>query len=359
MDDTNQIVGYFSERHNEFYIPFTIDELDPADSTNIILYAIKILVETVFAEYKNRNSWMKSKNKEGLLTNLTQYLSHDRAEEINQLKRTINELESRIRNYTADLKSTYDRVTKQRSNLLKAESTSINGIDGFVQGLDLIAKHPQVSNLLVENNELTVYIDKVHAYADIDGEDKRFYIGNMHIKMNIGNTNVKFFGDNPRNGFWYSDPHPHVNGSSGEACLGNVSATIAELCSQKEVYPLFLTCLDFLENANTDDPAGAKIVMWDEVDEDGNIIEAGGERGDTFYCDHCEEHHSESRERYVVYTTFIDGDVGGEETWCSGCREDSAYYADEVEEYVHDNLQDAIEEYHNDEDDDEDEEGGF
>jgi hypothetical protein len=346
MDASNQILGFYNEKHAEYYIPYTLDDLNPEDAREIILYSIKGFANNVLAEYRNHNSWVKTKNKESLLEMVKTNLSQDQTNLVNNLENRIRELEQYIQTYTRELKGKYDQLRQKSKELANAKNGGVDGLDNFIKGLDLIAQHPQVSNLIVEGNEITAYIDKVYAYADIDGEEKRFYIGNMHIKMNIANTEVKFFGDNPRRGFWAQDPHPHVNGSTGDACLGNVSATIAQLCSQKEIYPLFLTCLDFLENANTDDPAGEKIVMWDEVDEEGNIIHEGGERGECFYCDNCEEHYNENRhDQYTVYTRFEDGTVVDPETWCNNCRGDRASYNDHVHEYVHDDIVEEIDEH--------------
>src|SRR5690606_9940189 len=120
--------------------------------------------------------------------------------------------------------------------------------------------------------------------------------GSMKIVMNMSNTDVRFYNlDNPRHGYWTNeDPHPHVSGGNNTACLGNVASTIAELCSRNEVYALALMCIDFLENANTTDPAGAKVVNWDEVDEEGNIIRSGEEDDEeNEFCDCCQSHHRE------------------------------------------------------------------
>lgn len=358
MDKDNQIVGYYVDEFNEFYIPNEIHDFESDEIFEIIIHAIKTFTKEVVAEFKNINSWMKSPDKDRLREEVIKYLSRDKERTIQALKNDIEYIEDRIKEITRELKNIYDRLIDKKQKLEQEENNSVHGLDNFIKGLDLIAQHPQVSNLIVERDKITVNIDDVYAYADIKGEEKRFYIGNMTVKINIADTDIRFFGDNPRNGYWGQDPHPHVNGSNGYACLGNVAATIAELCAQKEIYPLFLTCLDFLENANTDDPAGKKIVMWDEVDEDGNIIVRGGEQtiGETFYCEHCDEYHDEDAvDRYIVYQSFDrdEESLYDEEVWCENCRSDYASWSDEMDEYVNDHIIEDIRDYFAEKDDEE------
>lgn len=358
MDKDNQIVGYYVDEFNEFYIPNEIQDFESDAINEIIIHAIKTFAKEVVAEFKNINSWIKSPNKDRLKENVVKYLSRDKERLVQSLKDEVEHREERIRHYTRELKAMYDSLFHKKQQLAQEESNDVNGLDNFIKGLDLIAQHPQVSNLIVEQDKVTINIDKVYAYADVRGEEKRFYIGNMTVKINIADTDIRFFGDNPRNGYWGQDPHPHVDGMTGNACLGNVAATIAELCSQKEIYPLFLTCLDFLENANTDDPAGKKIVMWDEVDEDGNIITHGSEQsvGETFFCEHCEESYDEEVvTSYYVYQSFDRDEeyVYDAEIWCEACRCDDACWVEEVNEYVNDNIVEDIENHFEEDDEEE------
>ena len=70
--------------------------------------------------------------------------------------------------------------------------------------------------------------------------NERYLMGCYKIAINLNNAIVIFFNTNEhfcRKSYWTNyDPHPHVNGNSGEACLGNISATIADLVGQKEFF---------------------------------------------------------------------------------------------------------------------------
>ena len=154
-------------------------------------------------------------------------------------------------------------------------------IDNLRNDLDLIIKHDKVKDIIVEKNLFTVFTNPLYIYSD---RGRKYYGGNFTIKININNTSIKFNSDNKRQSYWTNnDPHPHVNGADGSACLGNVASTIAELCSQVQLYPLVLICIDFLESANTEDSAGKNIRNWQEVDNDNNPIKVEQE----YYCDEC------------------------------------------------------------------------
>lgn len=340
-----QVIGFYSEKYNEFYVPFVIDELDEEIVNDIVTYVMKQFKENVLDEFINVNSWVRSKQKDALKSRVEAHLSQGKEYRVRELKAQITDTERAIEQRRHQLKERYDALVRYRNEVEIVETMGVTGLDNFVKGLDLIAEHPQVSNILVKDDLITIYIDNVHAYANVKGQDRRYYIGNMHVKININNTDIRFFGDNGRQSVWTShDPHPHVNGGDGRACLGNVSATIAELCSQKEIYPLFLVCLDFLENANTEDAAGKKITRWDEVDENGIMIDKSSEV--VACCQRCDDEVDEDN----VYTVFTDFDSGdgqllGAEHWCEDCRDNYASYADGFEELVCDEIYNDVEDY--------------
>jgi len=353
VDEKQQVIGFYSERYNEFYVPFNIDELDAEIVDDILIYVLTKFKELILDEFVNKDSWLKSKQKDALHQRVVEHLSKGKESRVRDLKMNITDAESNIERRTRELKERYDSLIHYRKQLEEAETMGITGLDNFIKGLDQVANHPQVSNILVVNDLITIYIDNVYAYATVRGVERRYYIGNMHVKININNTDIKFFGDNPRRSVWTSrDPHPHVNGSDGRACLGNVSATIAQLCSQKEIYPLFLVCLDFLENANTEDSAGKNVKNWDEVDEEGNKVKK--EEEFTICCEHCDEDIEEGEDSYTVFTDFNDsnGELLNPETWCESCRDEYASFVEGFEETVSDDIYSDVSDW---QDDDEEE----
>jgi hypothetical protein len=241
------------------------------------------------------------------------------------------------------------------------EAGDVEVTDKLVKEMQNIADHPRVTDLRIENEFITVTIPDIVA---TDKKDRSFYIGTFQVKINTSNSEVRFFGDNPRRSHWSKqDPHPHVNGGNGSACLGNVSSTIAELCSQNEMYALVMTCIDFLENANIDDSAGKHVTNWDRMNADGSrpeprVADTATEapiHDDQCRCGRCNTVLDDDDEQYTVFTTYTgDGNVGGEQTWCDDCRGNYASYdEDHTEEVLTADVYDEVMEYYA-EDDDED-----
>ena len=160
-------------------------------------------------------------------------------------------------------------------------------------------------------------------------EDDIRYLGKMQIDINLNNYTVRFTNlNNTRYNYWGEDGHhPHV-GSSGSACLGNLSDTLALANQSNDLYIAVLQCIGFLQTYDPSDCAGAYYRAWDRVDEDGNIIEEGNM--DVYTCDVCGEHYDEDN----IYTCEHCG-----RTVCSNCE---VY----VERYNYSVCPDCFEEYY-------------
>lgn len=345
-DADGNFIAYYVEKTLELYIPWIVNELSGDDLLAVIESVVSTFTERVLKNEAYKNSWINSTNKEQLVSRITTYLSRNQKNELESAENKVRDTERHIEDLTTNLKQVYDRHKVNMKKLEQAREQGVTGLDAFLNGLEDISKHPQVTDIDVEESRVVVKIANVHAYANVNGKERRYYIGNMEVHIDISNTSVKFYGDNPRNGFWSNDPHPHVSGDSHRACLGNVATTLAELCSEMEIYAVFLTCLDFLENANTEDPAGRKIVMWDEVDEEGNIIKEADE-DEGVECEHCQGHFDEDDLGDVL--TNFDPETGAHldhQSWCSACREEDATWVGKAEEYVRDEISDVVEQYY-------------
>jgi hypothetical protein len=334
------------------------------DNIRTFQFILNQMEEKVFLQKILDYSWKSTSKKEQLTQSFTSALRSQQEKYIREDKRKIENAEQSIRDYTLELKRQYENRNRLMNQVESAE-VKLKAVDGqIIKELDNIVANPKVKELFIKDGKFIVHTQPIYAYHDRTGE--RYYIGNMKIEMNPQNTQVKFFGDNPRKSYWGEGcPHPHVN-TSGEACLGNVSTTIAELCAQMELYALTLICIDFLESVNTSDAAGKNIVNWDKVDDDGNIIAKGGEEkdlgDDPWTCDHCGELQHEDADTYRVYTSYsaninTDGDhynteYSDEIYVCESCLHQHYTYRDDIDEYVRNGNYDV--EY--DEEDEEEEE---
>lgn len=307
-------------------------------------YIVNAFKNEVLAMRERRNSWIHSDQKEQLTQIFTESIKRGRTARIEDDKRQMRSYENAIRDYTTEIKRKSDQLIAMRIRV-DADERNLNAVDEkLIKDLDNIVAHEKIKDLHIKNNKFIIHTVPLYFYDD--REDTRYYGGSYRIEINPDNTDVKFFGDNPRQGYWTEqDPHPHVSGSSGGACLGNVSSTIAELCSQMEIYALALVTIDFLESVNSNDPAGAKCVNWDVVNEEGEVIEeATGERDVTWTCEHCDESMTDDDESTTVYQT-VNGEGGDAEAVdpidvCDECRFQHYHWSDHFNGYVHDDYSD-------------------
>lgn len=331
----------YSPRHNELNILFDVFGEYSTLACDIFSYIMRQFEEKVWFKKTLENSWKHTEDKEKLINCFVQQIKNQKSEAIESDKYRLRENERKIENYKEQMKHAWDAVLRLR----RAIETETNNLDKaseqLVKDLDLIAELPKVKDLHIIDGIFHVWTEDIYAYSS---EDKRYYIGECKFTVNMENTDVRFYNlNNPRHGYWTEkDPHPHVNGDNGTACLGSVASTIAELCAMNEIYALVLTCIDFLENANTSDPAGERVTSWDEVDEEGNVIREGGyDDENSWTCDRCEERYHEDDDGYTVYESY-EGDADGNGQWggeiyvCEGCCDEHYSYHDSIGEYVED-----------------------
>lgn len=317
------------------------DLFDSVDDAKLeLLTNIMKQLNDVFYQAVLDYSWKSTTKKDMLTREFTEQIRQQQSRYLDEDKDNLITSERKVREYMKLIKEYTDRITRFRINIESAEARLGAVGEKLIKDLDNIVAHPKVKEMFIRDGKFTVETTPIYAYHDKTGE--RYYIGNMRIEMNPNNTQVKFFGDNPRRSYWStSDPHPHVDGRSGSACLGNISGTIAELCSQMEIYALTMVCIDFLESVNTSDPAGANISNWDMVDEEGNIIERGDDPENDWHCDYCEEGFNDTDDSYTVYDSYTGdadghGDWGAERTVCEHCCMEEYSWHEDLNEYVRD-----------------------
>lgn len=324
---------------------------------------IKLIDTQVFLQKILDYSWKSTSKKEELTQEFTQAIIQQQGRYMRDDQAKVNRLEGEIREYTQYIKNHHDTRIRLLNQIETAKAKLDTVGDKLIKDLDNIVTHPKVKELFIKDGKFIVHTEPLYAYHDKTGD--RYYIGNMRIEMNPQNTDMRFFGDNPRTSHWTSrDPHPHVNGRNGEACLGNIASTIAELSAQMELYALALVGIDFLESVNTSDPAGKNIINWDKVDEDGDIVEADiladdEDDEERWTCPMCEDDLPESQEDVHVFESY-EGHDDGEGTWgeeryvCRNCADNHYTYYDALDEYVRDG-ECIIFEPENDEEEEEDE----
>lgn len=335
------LAEYF-ELENELYILFDVFEEYNENNINIFTYIMQEFERLVWKPKILENSWKYTKNKEKLIENFTERVKKQKQEFIVNNLRQIQTIEDDINTYRLSLKRCYDNLFSKRRQVEEDKKSIHNLIDKSIKDLDQIIKLEKVSDIQIIDNKFHIFTNDIYIY---NSKGKRYYGGKYKIVFDIFTSDVRFFNlNNSRKGFWTAhDPHPHVNGEDGSPCLGNVTETIVELSSQAELYALVITFINFLESVNLEDPAGANIIRWDEVDEEGNIIKKGldsdedneddeyDEYEDLVECPECGEMVN------TLYPVYLNIDEEGpfeETSVCLDCRDNLYYYDEEFDAYI-------------------------
>lgn len=332
------LAEWFEDQH-ELNILFDLFKEWSDNAVHIFDFIMKEFYRLVWLPKTFENSWVHTQDKAKLTEKLTKQLQERQATFIANETRNIEEFERLINNYRREIKTKSDILLQRRRQVETEKQNSINASAQLINDLDLIVANEKIKDVRIKNDLFIVTTVPLYISAS---NGKRFYGGEYRVEINIGNSDVHFFGDNPRRGYWTpNDPHPHVNGRDGSACLGNVSSAIAELCSQFQLYALVLVLIDFLESANVSDSAGSTVGRWDEVDDKGNIIRKGEEDAEeederTDLCNECGDYFVEDDMRNAYLDREDAEDNENQQSVCDGCRDRHYHWDDELEEYIHD-----------------------
>lgn len=325
-------------------ILFDITKHTGRNEARTLRYIMKKLDELVYQPRLLKNSWIYSNEIDELKKTLFDDIQGQIERQTREDKDRLQMYERKISDYKRELKNAWESSIRLRQAIELGADNASKLEKQMVSDMDNIAKLPQVKDIQIINRRFEVLTHDMYMYSS---DNHRYYLGKMKIIIDPRNTDVQFKNlNNARRGFWAEDPHPHVDGTGGNPCLGNVASTIAELSAKNEIYALTLVAIDFLENANVDDPAGKKVRMWDEVNEEGDVIREGGmdedddeDNEDNIICDVCDEsvHMDDIHQVYEHASRDRDGDLNAEELShvCEDCREQYYSHHDELDEHVH------------------------
>ena len=232
---------------------------------------------------------------------ITQSLKIDRD---NILQKT-EELKNTIRHYLKNI-AVMSRDIDELRGRLNQEQEIEHIREKITDEIEKIIKHKDVEKVYVANNVLHIKTKDIYITEHFTG--RRYYLGKMLIKINVVNNYIQFDNtNNKREGtYWggYAN-HPHVNGA-GDPCLGNIDAQICQFLTEKEYYATFITALNYLQQADIEDGAGYYVCVWDEVDENGNIIKMGHQPNGDEYGD---EDNEDMVECCICENIFHDDDL--------------------------------------------------
>lgn len=306
----------------------------PSETTEkIFRYIMKRVNDEILKELAKEASWIHTSNKEKLTKTFQDQVKRSKERLIVRDEQDLANLEINVKDYKVRLKNAFESIYQKRRSI-EAERTALENIaKTVIDDLNLIAKNNKVKDIQIKNGKIIIYTNPLTISAD---NGKKYYGGEYRIELKPENAEVLFFGSTKKPGYWtQADCHPHVNGRTGEACLGNAAPMIAELSAQMQIYALSLIAISFLEAANTSDSAGKRVVNWDEITENGSIIKVKHEK-----CAACEEDFPEG-ELHTVYDEIFVNENGeqvleGEHLVCGDCRDNCYHYVDDLDGFVRD-----------------------
>lgn len=335
LDDNEIVIASFDKDFKNIFV-----YIDVADD-EIWLQEVLRLVFSTYKQQPNPYSW-KSGNLEAIKEQIKERI-------IDISQNTLRDLESKERHYMNSIEDYMKQISRNHRALQSVQlqidglkSKPNNMLDSLIADIDLLVNHAKIEDVEYKDSVFHLHTIELTMFDGI----KEYWLGKMRIEVYLEETMIRFYSKEGGNkGYWTdNDPHPHVNGRDGRACLGNVADTIAELCAQNQLYALGLTAIDFLESVNTHDVAGKKVVNWETVERrtrrlNGEILEDEiDEDSEIFYCTCCE---GDADETFIVYESAEDGATSqlqlSELTRvCEDCRDEHYVYMDSVDAYLPD-----------------------
>ena len=291
---------------------------------------------------------------------------------INNHKRDIRNYETEIDDAKRYMDRYYKRIREAMTEIKRLEA-QLENKDDYTSEIQNILDHKYVEKIMVISDKIyEVYTDYIDIY---DEEGNRFRGNKYRLRFNFATMECRIYGlesDLCRRSYWTKyDPHPHVNGDSGRACWGDAGSMLSMNMNEFELYASFIVVLNFLQQVNTNDPAGAYICNWDCIDDNDNDLENPYEdvnfaecticgedlsEDEAVYCDECGEYCCDSHSYWIdnnqwyVCEHCYDNYYGkcahceerfhnddltdiGCETYCESCRDELFIQCDNCEHY--------------------------
>ena len=352
ITDENGIdVAYFDKKHNDLYVPYNPFELPDKYAIRMITDVFALAMDIITEEEQRVRMW-SDETRESLRETIATQLAGVSAENIQSLKSDLRSQAEGEELYRNRLQ----RAILQQQQLMKrielAENQGNELDEKIYHEFDFIVKNPDVEKLEVLEDKIVIHTHPIRGMSD---QGKFYNFGEYQITYTFSNTDIKYTGSEKRHGYWTSeDPHPHVDGSTGRPCLGNVSEAIVQLGAEREYAALAMVAIEFLKAANTSDPAGKNVVRWDEVDENGTIIKEGIDI-DERECDSCGDTYA-TDELEIVFNNADADEFWEEAEVCEGCSENVYIFSDVHEVRLHENNPSEAFEYEEEEEEEDDEE---
>lgn len=263
--ESGQPLAEWNDDLYELNILFDIfkESSDFTSQLEIFRYIMTEFNRKVWLQKIIESSWVYSGNRVILQDKFISSIKKQRDEILKEERDKVSHLEICINDYKRELKNKSDLLNQKRRFIANEKNNTDKLVESLIKDLDLIIGNEKIKDVHYKDDKFTIFTNHLNIHAS---NGKIYSGGEYTITINLLNSDVKFDSNNRRPSYWTKcDPHPHVNGKNGVACLGNISSTVAELCSQTQLYALVMILIDYLESANVSDAAGQNVINWREI----------------------------------------------------------------------------------------------
>jgi hypothetical protein len=303
--------------------------------TNIM----KLFKEIVLIPMSHENSWKYSTNKDKLTDTFLSMLKDNYQQKLSEDRENIRIMQREITRLQAQIKNLYDTIRIKMNNISGNDQYIDKILSTLSNDLNIIVADEKVTDVIIDNESIIIKTIPLRIYAD---NGNTYQAGEFNIRINMFSSLVTFTSNKGYRSYWtYNDPHPHISGNDGIACLGNIESTVAELCSQMQLYPLFIMLIDYLETANTSDSAGKFVINWPLIDDNGNVIHRDSQITDfdnIVECDECGLDFDDDSLYFAYNSAYLcdDGwEYDDEVRVCPNCLDRYYRYIGSDDVYLH------------------------
>ena len=190
--------------------------------------------------------------------------------EFKEARTRIEQLSSEIEQFQSNLVL---KLRERTNKMILVETPESVNLDQRANKMirDLYALN-HVTGVDIKDKAVHVNTDKI--FVDDPRTKRKHELGCFRIEIDSGNNRqVRIFNTTRKIRAYERDMQaPHVF-HDGRPCLGDLVQSLPEAQAKHDYSTIALLCIMFLENVNTDDPAGKYVHYWPRVEEDGTTTE--------------------------------------------------------------------------------------
>jgi hypothetical protein len=179
---------------------------------------------------------------------------------LTQLRSTIESREKAAAEYQQTLAQVFTQLRDLGAQASAIEAAITMSADDWQRLWDKLKEHPRITKLEFNRfNNIVITTDMITMQHPRHGDRT---LGRFEITLGVSeDMDIVFKNlDYPRNG----RHHPHIT-SDGNACWGDVGATIAKYMGELQLVGLVEMLFAFLESFNEDDDWGRFAALWYDV----------------------------------------------------------------------------------------------